>query len=316
MVPRRTGIIAIIVIAIIAASTAGAYVVNPELFSINAPGTNNKLQIVAGENFWGSLVSQLGGTHAQVLSIVSDPNADPHEYESNAANARAIANAHLVIVNGAGYDDWALRLIAANGNQNQKVLNVANLLGKKAGDNPHFWYSPIYINQTVHQMYLDLASIDKGNAAYYERQYTNLNVSLGPYNNRINVIAQKFAGTRVASTESIFEYLSHDTRLNLISPPEFMKAVAEGFEPSPQDVIAFHHMLVNGTSPGNATVLVYNEQTITATTNDLKIEATQDYIPVVAVTETIQPPDVSFQDWMNAELIQLQNALNQQALAK
>jgi zinc/manganese transport system substrate-binding protein len=315
MLLRRTTVIALAIIAIIVASGVAAYVVNPALFSAFAPTNNTQVQVVAGENFWGSLVSQLGGRHTQVLSIVSDPNADPHDYESNAANARAIANAKLVIVNGAGYDDWALRLIAANGNQNQKVLNVADLLGKKAGDNPHFWYSPTYVNQTVHQMYSDLVSIDNANAGYYKQQYSNLNESLGSYNNRINEIAKNFAGTRVASTESIFEYLATASGLKLISPPEFMKAVAEGFEPSPQDVIAFHRILVNGTSPGNATVLVYNEQTITTTTNDLKIEATQHYIPVVAVTETIQPTDVSFQDWMDAELIQLQNALNP-ALAK
>jgi hypothetical protein len=39
-------------------------------------------------------------------------------------------------------------------------------------------------------------------------------------------------------------------------------------------------------------------------------------IPIVAVTETIQPPDVSFQDWMNAELLALQNALNAKALGQ
>jgi len=39
-------------------------------------------------------------------------------------------------------------------------------------------------------------------------------------------------------------------------------------------------------------------------------------IPVVGVTETIQPPDVSFEDWMNAELIGLQNALNAKTLGQ
>jgi zinc/manganese transport system substrate-binding protein len=319
MVSRNAAFIAAVIIAIIAVSTvAAAYVLNPNLFFAVANNNNqSQIQVVAAENFWGSLVSQLGGTHTQVLSIVSDPNADPHEYESNAANARAIATANLVIVNGAGYDAWALRLIAANGNQNQRVLNVADLLGKNAGGaNPHFWYSPTYVNQTVHAMYSDLVSIDTTNAAYYRQQYATLNVSLGPYNSRINKIAQNFAGTRVASTENIFEYLAGASHLNLISPPEFMKAVAEGIEPSPQDIITFQHQLLNGTSRGNATVLVYNAQTVTHTTQDLKTEASQDYIPVVAMTETIQPPDVSFQEWMNAELIQLQNALNQAAHAK
>jgi len=258
-------------------------------------------------------VSQLGGTHTQVLSIVSDPNADPHEYESNAANARAIANANFVIVNGAGYDDWALRLLSANNNPSQKVLNVANLLGKQAGDNPHFWYSPSYVNQTVHTMYSDLVTVDSSNAAYYGQQYAGLNASLGQYNSRINEIVAKFAGRPVASTESIFVYLAEATRLNLISPPEFMKAVSEGNDPTTPDRILFEQQIINGTQPGNATVLVYNEQTATQLTLTIRAEAVAHLIPIVGVTETVQPSDAHFQDWMNAELIDLQRALDSQA---
>ncbi len=132
------------------------------------------LQIVAAENFWGSLISQLGGTHVHVVSIVTDPNADPHEYESNSANAIAISDASFVIVNGAGYDTWALSLIAADNNPNQKVLNVQELIGQSIGANPHFWYSPYYVNDTVNAMYTDLLSIDPANAAYYQQQYVAL----------------------------------------------------------------------------------------------------------------------------------------------
>src|SRR5437879_13667695 len=136
-------IVTVIVLSVILVVTTAA------VLYFNRPASqasSTQVQVVAAENFWGSLVSQLGGTHTQVLSIVSDPNADPHEYESNAANARAMANANFVIVNGAGYDDWALRLLSANNNPSQKVLNVSNLIGNKAGDNPHFWYSPSYVN--------------------------------------------------------------------------------------------------------------------------------------------------------------------------
>ena len=114
---------------------------------------NSKIQVVAAENFWGSLVSQLGGTHVNVLSIVSDPNADPHEYETSSKDAIAIANAQLVIVNGAGYDTWALQLIAASNTPNQIVLNVQELIHQSVGTNPHFWYSPYYVNDTVNAMY-------------------------------------------------------------------------------------------------------------------------------------------------------------------
>jgi zinc/manganese transport system substrate-binding protein len=272
--------------------------------------SSSTIQIVAAENFWGSLVSQLGGNRTSVTSIVSDPNADPHEYASNSATARAITTASLVIVNGAGYDDWALRLIAAGNNQNQKVLNVADLLGKKAGDNPHFWYSPIYVNQTVHKMYSDIVSIDPANFAYYTQQYTSLNASLGPYNGRINEISQNFADRRVGSTENIFEYLAAAAHLDLISPPAFMRAIAEGNDPPPGCIAVFQSQLLNPASTGNATILVYNAQTVTPLTQQMKSEAASHGIPIVAVTETIQPSNVRFQDWMYAELLQLENALN------
>ena len=274
--------------------------------------SSSRVQIVAAENFWGSLISQLGGTHVQVLSIVTDPNADPHEYESNTADAQSIATANYVIVNGAGYDDWAIKLIGASNNPSQKVLNVANLLDKKAGDNPHFWYDPSYVNQTVAQMYSDLVSIDPANTAYYKQQYVDLNDSLGQYNNRINEIKQKFAGTQVASTESIFVYLANATGLDLVSPPEFMEAVAEGNDPPAQSVVEFQHQIQNGT----VNLLVYNAQTVTPLTQNIKAMAAQKGIPIVAVTETIQPSDISFQDWMNAELISLQNGLNAKTLGQ
>jgi zinc/manganese transport system substrate-binding protein len=257
-------------------------------------------------------MSQLGGTHTQVLSIVTDPNADPHEYESNSGDAQAIAGAALVIVNGAGYDDWALKLISASNSAHQVVLNVAELLGKKEGDNPHFWYSPYYVNDTVRAMYSDLLSIDPADAAYYAQQYGSLNESLGQYNARISEIRAQFAGTRVASTESIFEYLANATGLDLVSPPAFMDAVAEGNDPPAQSVVQFQQLLENG----SVRVLVYNAQTVTPLTQNIKAMAAAKGIPIIAVTETIQPPDVSFQVWMNAELISLQNALNAQALGQ
>ena len=260
----------------------------------------------------GSLIQQLGGSHVNVTSIVTDPNADPHEYESNAGDARDIANANLVIVNGVGYDDWALKLISADGNSNQTVLNVAQNLGIANGSNPHLWYNPVYVNATVKQMYLDLVKIDPKDAAYYKQRYAALNASLAQVDGRMTEIRDQFAGTKVAATESIFVYLANATQLDLVSPPAFMDAVAEGTDPPPQSVSEFESQLESG----NVTVLVYNEQTVTPLTQQMKQIAVENNVTIVGVTETIQPPDVTFQVWMNAELLQLQNALNANTLGQ
>jgi zinc/manganese transport system substrate-binding protein len=306
-------VIATVLVALVAAGAfAGLYL----LKTGSSPNSDSKIQVVAAENFWGSLITQLGGNHTNVLSIVSDPNADPHEYESNVADAIAIANARLVIVNGAGYDTWALQLIAASSTPHQVVLNVQELINQPIGANPHFWYSPYYVNETVNAMYKDLVSIDPTNAAYYKQQYAALNASLGTYNVRIDEIKQQFGGVKVASTESIFVYLANATGLNVVSPPAFMQAASEGTDPPAQSILQFQQLIQNGT----VTVLVYNNQTVTPLTTSIETLAFDKGIPIVGITETIQPWNAqtraTFQDWMNLQLIALQNALKSQALGK
>jgi zinc/manganese transport system substrate-binding protein len=278
----------------------------------NTPKPTGTLQIVAAENFWGSLASQIGGSHVSVLSIVSDPNADPHEYESNTADARAVATANYVIENGAGYDSWMDKLVGAGSEPNRKVLNAATLLGKKEGDNPHFWYDPAYVNQVAAQMEQDLVALDPANAAAYAANYKTLQASLAEYQNRITAISQQFGGAKVAATEDIFAYLASAAGLDLISPPAFIQAVAEGNDPPAPSIVEFENQLKSG----DIQVLVYNEQTVTPLTENMKKLAADQGIPVIGVTETIQPPDASFEDWMNAELIELQNALNAKTLGQ
>jgi zinc/manganese transport system substrate-binding protein len=281
---------------------------------IGAGGT--VLQVVAAENFWGSLVSQIGGTHVQVLSIVSDPNADPHEYESNAADARAVATANYVIENGAGYDSWMDKLLSAsNGSGSasvQKVLNVADLVGVPNGGNPHLWYNPAYVNAAAVQMEQDLIALDPADTSYYQAQYATLQANLAEYQGRIATIKQQYPGVEVASTESIFQYLAAAAGLDLVSPPAFIDAVAEGNDPPASSIVTFENQLKSG----SIRVLVYNEQTVTPLTENMKALAAADGIPVIGVTETIQPPDATFEEWMNAQIIDLQNALNAQQLGQ
>jgi len=274
-------------------------------------GPSKTLNIVAGENFWGSIVSQLAGKAGNVTSIVTDPNADPHDYESSSDDARAFAGADYVVLNGAGYDTWADKLLSGNPNGKRKVFTIADLLGKKEGDNPHFWYGPDYVSMVIDHVEADLKSLDPADSSTFDAQRRALDAALTPYRSRLAVIKSKFGGTPVASTESIFVYLAQYLGLNLISPPEFMKAVAEGNDPPAPSVAAFQDQITKK----QANVLVYNEQTSTAVTTNIKKLAADADIPIVGVTETVQPPDATFEQWFEGELEQLQNALNAQALS-
>jgi zinc/manganese transport system substrate-binding protein len=125
--------------------TVGAVLVGAVLVSgcstAGAEAAANKrvVQITAAENFWGSIAKQLGGSHARVISIIANPNTDPHSYEPTAADARAVASARLAIENGVGYDPWMSRLLAADEGEHISVLNVGAAVGAPADGNPHRW---------------------------------------------------------------------------------------------------------------------------------------------------------------------------------
>lgn len=270
-----------------------------------AAGSGSAIRVVAAENFWGSLVTQLGGSRVSVTSVVTDPNTDPHDYQSSASTARAFAIAQYVIVNGAGYDGWAADLLSANPTNGRVVLTVAGLLGKHEGDNPHFWYSPAYVATVADRITRDLSAMDSGDARYFMQRRAAFETALQPYQARIASIKQRYSGRRIASTESIFVYMASALGLDLISPPEFMKAVAEGNDPPAGSVATFRQQLERH----EATVLVYNRQTATDVTSTMRQLAARQHIPSVGVYETLQPPGVTFQDWMVTQLTDLESAL-------
>jgi zinc/manganese transport system substrate-binding protein len=282
--------------------------------SISSAGTANggTLRVVAGENFWGSIANQLGGTRVSVTSVVSDPNADPHEYTSNTGTARAFAVAHYVILNGAGYDTWGDKLLDANPVSGRKVFRVADLLGKHEGDNPHFWYDPAYVEQVADRITADYKALDPADAGYFTQQRTAFETALKPYHDRIATIKATYFRQAVGATETIFVYLASALGLKLISPAAFMQAVAEGNDPPAGSVAQFQQQIQRR----QITVLVYNVQTATDVTSTLKQLAAQQNIPVVGISETIEPPDTSFQDWQYAQLLTLENALNANTLSK
>ena len=281
------------------------------LAACGAPATDagsGTLRVIAGENFWGSIAAQLGGSHVTVTSIVTNPNTDPHEYESSATDARAFATADYVVLNGAGYDTWASKLLSANPNQQRKVFTVADLLNKKAGDNPHFWYNPEWVDKVADKITADYRALDPADAAYFTQQREALATALKPYHDAVARIRATYTGVAVGSTESILVYLAQALGFNLISPPEFMQAISEGTDPPAQTVAQFQDQI----SHRQIRVLIYNTQTSTPITNNLKQLAAQNGIPVVGISETVQPATASFQDWQIGQLNSLKSALSRQ----
>ncbi len=263
------------------------------------------INVVAGENFWGSLATQLGGSHVKVTSIVTDPNADPHEYESSPNDARAFAEARLVILNGAGYDVWGQKLLDANKSTHREVVTIADLLGKKEGDNPHFWYGPGYVVEVADKIAAEYKAIDSADSSDFDSLRSQLVSTFKPYQDEIALIKQKYAKVPIGSTESVFVYMATALGLKLTTPPEFMQAVSEGNDP-PASAVAQFQSQIRG---NQIKVLVYNVQTVTALTTNIKTLASSRHIPSVGVSETLLPENLSFQDWQLKQLKDLEGAL-------
>ncbi len=269
-------------------------------------GGTGIVRVVAAEDFWGSIAKQVGGSYVSVTSIITDPNDDPHSYEPTAQDARTVAEAQYVIVNGAGYDQWAENLLKANPVAGRKELNVGVLNGKAEGDNPHMWYNPDYVTAVVNRIRDDLKSIDPAHASAFDASARAfLTTGLQQYHSLIAEIKAKYSGTPVGATESIFAYLAPALGLNLITPYSYLKAVSEGTEISAADEATVEQQVTQG----QIKVLVYNSQNTPNNIQAIINLATAQNIPIATITETLSPAGATFQAWQSAQLQGIEAAL-------
>jgi zinc/manganese transport system substrate-binding protein len=270
--------------------------------------SSGKLQVVAAENFWGSIARQLGGSKVAVQSIIVNPSTDPHSYEPTASDGVALAKSRMAIVNGIGYDLWASKLIAANPSSSRKVLNVGDLLGLVEGDNPHQWYSPSSVQRVVAQIVADYKQLDPKDSAYFDQQRAIFETKgLAEYNKMIAAIRARYAGVPVGYSESIFQPLGKALGLKLLTPYSFAKAIAEG-----TDVSAADKQTVDTQAQSRLIkVWVYNSQNATPDVQRVNQLARAAHIPITTITETLSPASATFEQWQVAELQNLQQALHQ-----
>ena len=261
---------------------------------------------VAGENFWGNIAAQIGGRHVRVTSILASPTADPHLYESDVANAVAVAEAGLVIENGAGYDDFLSQLLGATRHPGRVVLSVQNILGATGPDvNPHFWYDIPRVPEVASAIQAALARLEPRDASTFAAGLAAFDASLHPIEAMIGQIRQRYPGAPVAYTERVPGYLLAAAGLRVLTPPGFAAAIENGTDPSPDDTVVMDGLFTHH----RVKVLLYNAQVVSAVTEHAWVLALQSHIPVVGVTETMPPSYRSYQAWQLAQAEAIQRAL-------
>ena len=263
----------------------------------------NPINVVAAENFYGDIAEQIGGPNLAVTSILTNPDQDPHEFEASASTARQIADARVVIYNGADYDPWAVKLLSASKSSQREMIEVAKLIHKKAGDNPHVWYEPHTAPALAKTLAGSLSKIDPGHKAEYASRLATFEQSMSPLTAKIAELRQKYAGTTVTATEPVFGYMADAIGLKMRNA-RFQLAVMNDTEPSAGDIAAFEKDLRSKT----VKVLFYNNQTSGALTERMRAVAQEAGVPVVGVSET-EPAGKRYQEWMLSQLESLDKAL-------
>jgi zinc/manganese transport system substrate-binding protein len=293
------GAIAVIIIVILA----------KEGFKTNSQKSSSQsdshiLHVVAAENFYGDIAKQLGGNKVEVTSILSNPDTDPHEYEPTVQDGIKVSNAQIVIDNGDDYDTWMDKLLKASPNGSRVVITAGNIVPRKLADNPHVWYGVDNVTTVAEKITDTLKHKDSADAAVFDTNLQTFKSSLQALQQKMQGIKTNFANTPVALTETIYLYQTQTMNLNVLTPLSFEQAIAEGNDPSAQDVAKTNDQITNN----QVKVLIYNSQTVTPVTTKLLDEAKQANIPVVSVTETM-PLQKTYQTWMMGQLTDLQNAL-------
>jgi zinc/manganese transport system substrate-binding protein len=300
---------ALTALAALAALTATACATSPAAGAKGdgkGPARGKVIQVVAAENFWGSIASQLGGDHVSVTSIIANPDADPHDYEPTAADARTVAGARYTVVNGAGYDAWAGRLLSANPSAGRTDLAVGPLVGIQPGGNPHRWYSPANVHQVIDRITADYKKLDPADAADFDTLRTTFETrTLAPYNQLIATIRRTYAGTPIGASESIVSPLADELGLTVLTPSAFLSAISEGTDPTAHDKALVDRQITGE----QIKVYVFNSQNATPDVRRQVEEARAAGIPVTTVTETLTPAGASFQDWQVRQLQDLRRAL-------
>jgi len=297
--PRRNVLVGVVIIGIILATTACS---SPTA----APAASGRIVAVGAENQYADVVSQIGGRYVTTAAVLSNPNTDPHTFESSPEVAREVAAAGLVVQNGLGYDAFMGNIEQASPDPGRKVIDVQTLLGLPDDTtNPHLWYDPTTMPAVARAVGRDLSALRPSHSAYFAANVAHFIASLDPWRQALAAVRAAYPGAPVATTEPVADDMLEAAGTDNRTPFSFQADVMNGVDPSPQDITLQTRLLTDH----QVKVFVYNQQVTDSLTQNLLSLARSNHIPVVGVYETMPTPGFDYQTWMVAEVRALDAAL-------
>ncbi len=264
------------------------------------------INAIGAENEYANVLSQIGGKYVHVSSILSNPNTDPHTFEASPSVAEEVSAAELIVQNGVGYDDFMSKIEAASPNLSRKVIVVQHLPGLPPDtSNPHLWYSPKTMPAAAKAMAAQLSDLQPSHAAYFAGNLARFDTSLRPWLAAISAFKTTHAGTAVAVTEPVADFLLQAMGMKILTPFQFQADIMNGVDPPPEDVTLEDGFFTKH----QVKVFCYNQQVVDPLTSSIRTTAEHAGVPVVGVYETMPTPGYDYQTWMMAEVNAIEAAV-------
>lgn len=252
---------------------------------------NETIEVAASVNQWGTVAKALGGDNVNVTSIINSTNVDAHDYEPTTSDIAKLQKAQVIIVNGAGYDAWAVK---ATQTANATIVNAAEIGGVNDGENPHVWFSADVrkaVAQAITEAYEQADAAKKNDFDKMNDQWT---AEENNVESKIAEVKQKTDGLAYAATESVASYLAEDMGLADATPSGYARATANESEPTPTDIKQFTDAL----KAGEIKLLVVNTQEESELTGKITDAAKSVEVPMVELTEQMPEQYDSLTAWM------------------
>lgn len=252
---------------------------------------NGTIEVAASVNQWGTVAKALGGDNVNVTSIINSTNVDAHDYEPTTSDIAKLQKAQVIIVNGAGYDAWAVK---ATQTANATIVNAAEIGGVNDGENPHVWFSADVrkaVAQAITEAYEQADAAKKND---FDKMNDRWTAEENNVESKIAEVKQKTDGLAYAATESVASYLAEDMGLADATPSGYARATANESEPTPTDIKQFTDAL----KADEIKLLVVNTQEESELTDKITDAAKSVEVPMVELTEQMPEQYDSLTAWM------------------
>jgi zinc/manganese transport system substrate-binding protein len=195
----------------------------------------DKIDVVASFSILGDFVRNVGGERVAVTTLVG-PNGDAHVYTPTPRDAKKIADAKLVVVNGLGFEGWLPRLVKSSGGKAVIVTATQGIAPRKldSHEDPHAWQSVANARIYVANIRDALAKADPAGADIYKANAEAYLAKLTGLDNDVKAAVASIpaAHRKVISTHDAFGYFAAAYGIEFIAP----QGVSTDSEPSAKDI--------------------------------------------------------------------------------